>query len=223
MINRESLAEQVYMVLRDKITRGEIVSGQKLLEDDICGELGVSKTPVRQALSWLEKDGLVNGAKGYTKEVATLTVKEAIEIYTVRSVLEGLAARLMTQSPKREEVLVSLERIYIEASEAIEKKDIKFVLQKDRELHDLILHASGNKLVQELMQNLRYKVMLIQVDNLYPGDSLRSSIKEHRELLDALNKADGDAAELAMKKHICRIIKDKFGSQISGVDVLLPC
>ncbi|MGD9866552.1 MAG: GntR family transcriptional regulator [Hyphomicrobiales bacterium] len=194
----ESLGEAVYKELRRRISRGDLGPGERLREVELANELGVSRTPVREALKQLKSDGLLNylGSRGAT--IAELTPQQAIELYTLREVLEGAAARLAAQHALDPEIDILKAHLH-QQKEAGE--DPQKLAELNRHFHQTIYRLTHNRyLIDVLGKTQDYMVLLQRTAYMHPGRS-KSAYKEHADIVDAIARHDPDAAEAASRRH----------------------
>jgi len=197
-----TLTSRVYEVLKDKILNMELPPGTRLKDGELAESLGVSNTPVREAIRQLEKDGLVETIPYRGNFVRKMSVEEVCEIYDVRMVLEALAARLAVDKSTPEQ----LKRIRTKVEEyerAFENDDISLGLEADFAFHDLIAQASGNKTLLEMLRGLATRVhVLRQMDK--GKTRRRESLEDHKTIYRALKEKDAKKAEEAIIQHVSK-------------------
>ena len=206
------LGDEVYNALYAQLMSRQIAPGGRISVDRLVRELGVSQTPIREALSRLEAQGLVVKTHliGYSA-ASQMDSARLTHLYELRLLLEpfaaGRAALTMT-----DEALAALIRLAneMQASETgPQVESYGRFAQLDSEFHDLIAHASGNELVQETLANLHTHVHLFRL--FYHARVTADAIHEHQEIIDALAARDAQAAEAAMRRHIERS-RARFGN-----------
>jgi DNA-binding GntR family transcriptional regulator len=196
--------DKAYAVLREKIFRGQLAAGDRLKERDICAELEVSRTPVREALRKLQADGLVIIEPRRGGVVAGINATDAEEIYSLGILLEafgaGLAAKRVT-----EDDLARLDQI-IDAMEDALRDDSpashSTYLQLDSDLHRCIVQATGNRHLGQLIRQIVGLPLLIQTFTHYSHADILRSLQQHRTIVAALRAGDAEWAEAAMRAHI---------------------
>jgi DNA-binding GntR family transcriptional regulator len=194
----DSLGEAVYKELRRQISQGDLLPGERLREVEIASSFGVSRTPVREALKQLRSDGLLDylGSRGAT--IAELTPQQAIELYTLREVLEGAAARLAAQhalAPELEALRAHLQRQRDAGEDAAQLAAL------NRNFHQTIYRLSHNRYLIDILGKAQdYMVLLRQTAYRMPGRAA-SALSEHEEIVDAIARRDPDAAESAARQH----------------------
>lgn len=202
-INRTPLRESIVNSIRDSITRGKLKPGERLWETVVAEQLGVSRTPIREAFLQLESEGLVEVLPRKGAIVSDISVKKAEELYTVRSVLEGLAARL-TSEKITNELLYTLKNINKKLTEFAKEGSDNFVeiTKLNNEFHDIINHVACNDTLCQTIDILRKQTTrynFIYLSNLF---RLKVSVKEHEEIIAFLSKRNAEESEKLMRKHI---------------------
>lgn len=203
-VERQNLTDQVYHSLKEAIIQGSLAPGTRLVEEQLASSLKVSKTPLREALGALERDGLIDVIPYQGRYVAFLSLRQMKELYGVRELLEGLVARLATEhiTPALEQELAEcLEK----SKRAAESGDNEQFLLNDREFHDRLLDAADNQSLKQMLQLLRDRIQLGQVSLIYRLNRRQESLNEHMAVLQALRERDPAAAEAAMRKHIINL------------------
>ena len=188
----------VYRRLLDEIAEGLLLPGARLREVELAERLGHSRTPVREAIRLLEADGLVLHLPRLGATIRSLDYTEVMELYEMRAVLEGTAARLAARMAGAAE-LAELARINALFHAAADDTTARAL---NHAFHALLLEASRNRFVQRAMRGLQKTLLLLGPSTLQ--DSARSQIaaQEHDAVLAALQAADGAAAEAAMRHHM---------------------
>ena len=196
-----TLVDRVYETLKMRILRQEFTLGQKLNLTSLAKELNVSNTPLREAISRLEKVGLVKIIPYRGPYVRGLSAAEVAESYDVRIVLESLAARLVAASltPTTLARIGSIHRRY---EQAFEDDDKTRVRQLDMEFHVAIAQASGNTTLIDFLQMLSDWVTVFMQFRLPPSRPPAVLIGEHHRILEALRVRDKDRAGEAMQQHL---------------------
>ena len=190
------LVEQVYTNLLDAISDGSMAPGVRVMQEDIAEQLAVSRQPVLQALRLLKKDGFVLDAPGRGVLVAPLDVARLVQIYQVRSALDGLAARLAARARyKLDAQLISRGRT------AARGQDIKAMMAADAAFHTAIYVASGNPLIAQSAQ-LHWHHIRRAMGAVLQVSTMRESIwDEHAAIAKAISEGDEDTAETLICEH----------------------
>ncbi len=197
------LREVIFNTLRQAIIIGELKPGERLMEVTLAEKMGVSRTPVREAIRKLELEGLVDMLPRKGAHVADLSVKDIMDVLEVRATLDGLATELCAAKITDEE-LEELKRVNAQFSVFVEKDNLQGSIKKDVEFHDIIYNASRNIKLIQLLNNLREQVQRYRIIFLKDYGSAKELIKEHNEIFEAVSKRDTNAARKAAQKHIVK-------------------
>ena len=202
-INRTPLRESIANSIRDSITRGKLKPGERLWEPVVAEQLGVSRTPIREAFLQLESEGLVEVMPRKGAIVSDVSVKNAEELYIVRSVLEGLAARL-TSEKITDELICGLKDINEKLIEYVKEESDNFIeiTKLNNEFHDIINRSSCNDKLCQTIDVLRKQTMRYNYIYLSTLLRLKVSVKEHEEIIEFLSKKNAEESEKFMRKHI---------------------
>jgi len=200
-LKRTRLVDQAARVLREAILSGEIPSGGRLKQLQLAGQLGISRTPLREALMKLEQEGLIEVLPGGGLRTALLNLDEAVELYDVREVLDGLAARLAAQR-STEPGVRELERHLARMEEARDRQDAHRWFVFHVAFHDAIFRASGNSRLQALSAVVRLSIQRFHPVLLTTPNRLADAYREHREIFEAISVHDPESAERLARAHI---------------------
>lgn len=195
------LREVIFNTLREAIIVGELKPGERLMEVQLADKMGVSRTPVREAIRKLELDGLVEMLPRKGAHVADLSVKDIMDVLEVRSTLDGLASSLSASRITEDEVK-ELKHIQGQFVNYVEKDNLQGSIKKDVEFHDIIYRSSRNDKLMQITSNLREQIQRFRVIYLKDYSSTRELIKEHAEICDAIAGRDPESARRAAQKHI---------------------
>ena len=203
----ELLSQKVYRILKERIVKGNITSGEKILEVNIAKQLGVSRTPVREALQKLAADGLVKINPNLGMMVVGFSLEDIQEVLQIRRVLEGLVASLAAKKINHEEIK-ALEKIIEQMRISISKNDILSYSSNNGKFHKLLLKICDNKQLIKICSNLsgrdhRFKIRALTI----PG-RLKYSLEEHKNILEALKKGDSKKAERLSQKHMDNVLEN---------------
>jgi len=201
---RKFLRDLVYEKLQQSLLEEKFNPGDKITEKEITEELGVSRTPVREALYRLTATGLIKiiPHKGFI--VSRWTVRELKDVIAVRMVLEKLAIKLAVENIFPEEI-EELKDLIIKIEKAVKDKNIPKSSNLNTLFHDKIILASRNKELFEIMKPLKNKIFGFRIIALSAPKRLKDSLKEHHMMLDALINKDSDLAQTLIQEHIKRI------------------
>jgi DNA-binding GntR family transcriptional regulator len=190
-----------YERLRDAIATGQLKPGTRVLESDLARLLGMSRTPVREAIAALETDGLVSsdGARG--RVVTKLDYRSVLELYVVREALETTAAALAARNASEMEILALREMLELEAKIL---DDPGKLADHNRRFHEAIYHCSHNRYLLRMLQFIRTGMMLLQPAGRFGKERWETGLAEHRAIVDAIESRDPAAAEAAIRNHVRR-------------------
>lgn len=195
------LRELVLEAIRDAIINGTLKPRERLMEIQLAEELGVSRTPIREALRKLELEGFIVMIPRKGAFVADMTFKDIADIFEIRAALEGLAAGLAAERITDEE-LEKMERHLVEKADAIARGDMERLVEVDTEFHESIYKASRNDRLQGIINNLREQIQRFRATSLaYPG-RMKQSLDEHRAIVEAIHARDAALARQVTQEHI---------------------
>ena len=195
------LRDVVFNTLRQAIITGEFAPGERLMEIALANRLGVSRTPVREAIRKLELEGLVVMIPRKGAEVAKITEKDLRDVLEVRSSLEELAAELATER-MNEEIKEKLEKALDDFKKAIDSEDNAAIADSDVEFHDIIFEATGNARLIQIISNLREQMYRYRLEYIKDEDKRQILLVEHDNILNALRQRHMEEAKEAMREHI---------------------
>ena len=195
-------ADYVYQELRHKIITKQMKPGQRLPEVNIAVQMGVSRTPVREALRRLASEGLVLIIPNSGARLVSPSKKEVENAYLVRKQLECLAVRLATKNVA-EKHLRRLEESIISEEQAFKEKNLEQYLEINESFHRIIADASGNRILGEYIDNIlaRTNVFIVFYDPFYDIET-NPNIEEHRNILKALRERNEEKAVSLMEEHL---------------------
>jgi len=191
------LKGEVYKILRRGITGGALEPGMRLKETDLVEELAVSRTPIREALNQLSKEGLVEIIPRRGAFVKRWTRQEALEVLFLREALEGLAGKLAV-SKMTDEDINELESFMAD----YEKGSLEYV-EADKRFHEAIVNACGMERLKNLIWNLYDSLQMRKILGLsfHDEERIKESMEEHRRIIQAFRDRDEDGVERAIKKN----------------------
>ena len=163
--------------------------------------MGVSRTPVREAIQKLAAEGLIKIAPNQTLIVTEISLKDIKEVLQIRGVLEGLAARMAAQKINRQEI-EELEKIVTQMGLYVIKKDLTSYCKVDDEFHDHILNICGNRRVVNLRENLGNFIYRFRIKSLSVPGRLKCSLEEHKKIMESLKKHNSEDADRLSQIHI---------------------
>jgi DNA-binding GntR family transcriptional regulator len=168
--------------------------------------MGVSRTPVRESLRILQAEGLVELIPHKGSYVSQPPLDEIQDMFEVMGVLEGTCARLATQN-MNEKDFKNIEALHLELEKHYGNRDHEAYLSTNSDLHVLIQDLTGNKILKDVINGLRRKILLYRHRQLYHLDRFDQSVQEHRYILEAFRKRDAFLAETCMKRHLANQCK----------------
>ncbi len=195
------LREVIFSTLREAIIMGELKPGQRLMEVQLAEKMGVSRTPVREAIRKLELEGLVIMTPRKGAHVAKLTEKDIIDVLEVRAALDSLATSLAAERITDDEIK-ALKHVQSQFENYIQKDNLQGIIKKDIEFHDVIYRAAKNDKLTQISNNLREQVYRFRVIYLRDYSSNDELIKEHKNIYDAIVNRDATMARDSAKQHI---------------------
>jgi DNA-binding GntR family transcriptional regulator len=209
ILRSRSRADFVYASLRDAISEGRIACGERVREEEIARNLGVSRTPVREALQRLQERGLLVFGAGRGLVVAELSQQQVVELYSMREILEGSAARFAAQHATAPEIAM-LYRIQQELNAGAQEPAL--VVTLNRRFHRAIYEAAHNRYLMQTLGNLHDSFALLHSNTSRLTRRRRESDQEHRKIIGAIEKHDPDLAEKAAREHILQAQRARFAS-----------
>lgn len=195
------LRDVVFNTLREAILKGELKPGERLMELQLASKLGVSRTPIREAIRMLEQEGLAVTIPRKGAEVAKMTEKDMEDVLQVRDALDELAASIACEQITAEE-LEELKRTMREFEESTKTGDVKRIAEVDVKFHDIIYKATRNPKLENILNNLREQMYRYRVEYLKDEKNFPVLIKEHSEIVDGLAKKNKEKVITAMHKHV---------------------
>jgi DNA-binding GntR family transcriptional regulator len=210
VLARVNLPIRVYDLVKRRIVSNELPFGTKLSEDNLATQLGVSRTPVREALNRLAQEGLVTVSPGRGASVATFSFDDMVQLLEIREALEGMAARLASSLITKSTLNKLRELLEVGAPERERNGYNGYTgyLDADREFHEAITSACGNRHLSHLMRSLRDRIQMLRYRSVILPGRARKSFQEHVQILDALNRRDADCAEERIRTHIRNVQSD---------------
>ena len=207
-MSKQRLSNQVYDILKDMIANQRFGPGMRINVEQIAKEVGASRTPVWEAVHRLIQEGLLENLPNRGVFMASLTPRVAIELYTVREVLEGLAARLAILHTD-EKLLKKMQKSLEEQRKVVEKEDLVGYSRLDYDFHALVYEASGNRILQEMLEAVKNKMRPIA---MHISPVLPALYEDHMQIVDAFRLKDQARAESAFRNHNLQMIEQIRGS-----------
>lgn len=195
------LRDLVLEAIREAIIDGTLKPRERLMEIQLAEELGVSRTPIREALRKLELEGFIVMVPRKGAYVADISVKDITDVFEIRAALEGLAAVLAAERITNEE-LEEMERLLAEKAEAISKGDLERLVEADTKFHEAIYKASRNEKLAAIINNLREQIQRYRATSLAHPGRMQHSLEEHRSIVEAIQSRDINLARQVAQDHI---------------------
>ena len=195
------LRDVVFQTLRQAILRGELKPGERLMEIQLANKLGVSRTPIREAIRKLELEGLVLMVPRKGAEVAEITEKSLNDVIEVRGALEELAVDLACQRIT-EEKMEELKCAAKEFEKALHTGDLTAYAEADVKFHDIIYMATENQKLVQLLYNLREQMYRYRVEYLKQEEVHQTLLTEHQYIIECIEKRDSQSAKAAILTHV---------------------
>lgn len=193
------LREIVFESMREAIISGVLEPGERLMEIQLAEEMGVSRTPVREAIRKLELEGFVVMIPRKGAYVAGVSHKDVADVFEIRAALEGLAAGLAAERVTEEEI-EQMERILLSPSD--EEMDLEDIVESDTDFHALVYKASRNERLIQILANLREQIQRFRATSLAVPGRIKDAIDEHRAIVEALARHDVEEAQSLAMSHI---------------------
>ena len=195
------LRDIVFNTLRRAILRGELEPGERLMEIQLAEKLGVSRTPIREAIRKLELDGLVLMIPRRGAEVARISEKNLKDVLEVRRSLEELAMELACERMS-DENFEELEQAEEDFKQAIKTGNILTIVEGDEAYHEVIYRCTGNDRLLQILSNLREQMYRFRLEYIKDENKRQNLLEEHEKILKALKSRDIALARSAVREHI---------------------
>ncbi len=195
------LRDVVFQTLRQAILRGTLQPGERLMEIHLAQKLGVSRTPVREAIRMLELEGLVDMVPRRGAVVAEITKSDLEDVLEVRAALEELAVKKACQNMTKEQI-VQLKQAAKKFADCLKREDLMASAQADVDFHEIICEATGNRRLIQILNNIREQIYRYRLENLKDKSSHENLVEEHRIICQALEERSEEKASQAIRVHI---------------------
>ena len=197
------LAQEAAKRIREMIRKGALKKGDRILEAPMCQAMGVSRTPLREALRILSSEGLIELIPNRGAYVAQPSIKDIGEMFYVMSILEGTCARVCVEKMD-DEGLRRLDDFYRKLEQHCQAEDREKYMAVNHSFHSLVQELAGNSVLSEVIDALRQKILLYRYRQIYQPNRLKESMQEHRDLQQAFRERNPEAAERFMQEHLTR-------------------
>lgn len=211
---RRLLGQHVYENLKQAIVKGDLAPGSRVVESRVASALGISRTPVREAIHKLDREGLLRHNKAGGFSVKGLTREEIQETFGIRSVLESYAARLAAIYHQEKE-LAPLERKISEYQTCLGRGELEALLRINTEFHDLLYALGRSPLLIKMINDLREQIYRFRRIILKMEKMAKTSNQDHKLMLKFIRKRDAEGVEKLVREHILRgqnIVLQEFDS-----------
>lgn len=195
-----SLREQVFAKIEEDIINGRYAEGQKITENMLCSDLGVSRTPVREAIRQLELEGLVESTPNRGIVVTGITGSDIEDIYEIRELIEGLAARKAASHMSNDELERLKEIIDLQEFYTL-RDDIKGLVKMDSEFHKIIFKGSGSRTLNNILSMFHHNLMKSRKDS-FSKEKNQTILQEHKKIYEAIIGKDNIMAEKSANEHV---------------------
>ncbi len=195
------LGEKVFEALREAIITQVLPPSERLMEVQLAEEMGVSRTPVREAIRKLEKEGFVNIMPRKGAYVASISLEDIRELYEIRGALEALAGSLAAERATDEE-LEKMEKFLLKEHSHVDSNNILATVDTDMSLHSLIYQAARNDRLINILNNLRGQLYRTKAASISVPGRKKESVAEHRRIIEALAVRDPELAGNLLLKHV---------------------
>jgi len=208
-----SRADFVYETLRDAISDGRIAGGERVREEDVARNLGVSRTPVREALQRLQQRGILVLGAGRGLVVAQLSHEQVIELYAMREILEGSAARFAAMNATPAEI-ATLYQLQEQLRTAVDDDMLHITL--NRRFHQAIYEAAHNRYLMQTLESLHDSFALLRSSTFRLPHRQRNSDEERHRIIAAIEKRDPELAEKEAREHIVQAQRTRFEARLTA-------
>ncbi|MDE7431301.1 MAG: GntR family transcriptional regulator [Lachnospiraceae bacterium] len=195
------LRDVVFITLREAILKGELEPGERLMEIALAQKLGVSRTPIREAIRKLELEGLVVMAPRKGAEVAEITLKDLRDVLEVRKNLEELAVELACKKATENDI-EEMKLAHEEFIKTLSQKDLTVIAEADVKFHDVIYRTTGNKRLIQILNNLREQMYRYRLEYIKDEKKRMIVTDEHLQIIEAIRNKDVNSAKDYIQVHI---------------------
>lgn len=201
-IQHRNLYREVADRVRELIEHGELRPGERISEKQLCETFGVSRTPLREALKVLASEGLVELLPNRGARVMQLTLKKVKDTYDLMSALEGLSGELACQQIS-DEGIKAICRLHEKMLKHYRNKELQEYFKVNQQIHESIIAASNNQILQEMYNNLSYRVKRVRYSKKMTDNFWHKAVNDHEMMIAALKKRDGLALGQILRDHLC--------------------
>lgn len=195
------LRDVVFNTLREAILKGDLKPGERLMELQLASQLGVSRTPIREAIRMLEQEGLAVTMPRKGAEVAKMTLKGMEDVLEIRAALDELASQLACER-MTEAQMERLQARKADFEKSLATGNVKAIAEADVNFHDVIYEATGNPKLVNMLNNLREQIYRYRVEYLKDEKNYPKLIEEHEAIYQALIQRNKEAARVSIGEHV---------------------
>jgi len=199
--NFKPLRDVVFQTLREAILKRVLKPGERLMENQLADEMGVSRTPVREAIRKLELEGFVVVFPRKGAYVSEVSYKDVHEVYEIRAALESLACGLAAERVTPDEI-EEMQRYLVEESEYLYNDDFLLTVNTDVYLHALIYNAARNEKISSLISKLKDQVFRLRSTSILLPGRKKESLLEHQEVIEAISRGNVELAQKLGQEHV---------------------
>jgi DNA-binding GntR family transcriptional regulator len=196
--NQNLSKEEIIQRIKDSIIRGKWKPGERIIELKLSKEFNCGRAKIREGLRQLEQEGFIDIVPNVGAVVSELSQKDIVQIYDLMGVLEGLSLRIATPFLSKE-VIEQIEKLVAKVEES--KDDPFYMSQNNFEFHRFLTDLSGNERLINFMENIRLQTYRMRLQTFYSDEQVEATIKEHKQILNAIKEKDSEKAEKLIRKH----------------------
>ncbi|MDP2689193.1 MAG: GntR family transcriptional regulator, partial [Deltaproteobacteria bacterium] len=193
-----TLRERIVDFIKDAVVSGRLKPGERVPEQEIAENLGISRTPIREAFRQLESEGFISVTPRKGAVVSPITDKDVTEFYAIKSLLEGFAASIACAKLTIKEIK-KLESLNSQMDRCAEKDDVKGFFRLDNQFHDAFLKACGNEKLCVLVHNLVQQFERFRITALSVPGRMKDSVRQHREIIGAFRESNSALVETLVR------------------------
>lgn len=195
------LRDVVFNTLREAILKGDLEPGERLMELDLARKLGVSRTPIREAIRKLELEGLVKMAPRKGAEVAEITLDDLTDVLEVRKNLEDLAVELSCKKATAEDI-EQMRICHENFREALNSENLTVMAEADEAFHNVIYKTTRNRRLIQILNNLREQMYRYRLEYIKDKNKRKTLVEEHAKILETISNRNAEEAKKAIRTHI---------------------
>ncbi|WP_447555365.1 GntR family transcriptional regulator [Vreelandella sp. EE22] len=201
-ILQRNLYREVADRIGDLIEHGELAPGERISERELCETFGVSRTPLREALKVLAAEGLIELLPNRGARVVRLTFKKVKDTYDLMAALEGLSGELACQHISSDEIAI-IRKLHDKMLAHYESRDLMSYFEVNRQIHEHILMASNNEVLQEMYSNLSQRVKRVRYSKKMTDSFWHRAVQDHEAMINALEQRDSQKLGQVLRDHLC--------------------